>query len=107
MAEVTHEWLQEQTAEIMEAFKDGFQWTDVFSVVPKAMEIVERMDGLTGDEKKEVAVKIVNHVIDETDTPWLPDALVDPIAKKAVPHVIDLVIDATKGRLAINRPSEG
>lgn len=105
MAEITNEWVKEQAAEVMTLFEDGFQWSDVFKAIPKAMEITERVGGLTGAEKKEAAVKLINHVIDETDTPWVPDAIVDPILKKAAPFVIELLVDATKGRLAINQPS--
>lgn len=108
MAQITVEQIKKYAAEITATFADGFQWADMFKVVPMVMEIVERIEGASGEEKKATALEIINYVIDTTDLPWLPDNLVDPLLKKAAPLLIELVIDATQGKLAVNQtpPSE-
>lgn len=102
MAKFTAEQIKEQAEKIMEAFEDGFQWSDVFDLVPNAMEVVEAVGGMTGEEKEESALAIIDYVIDNTDTPWLPDNLTDPLLKKGARHLIPKLIDAAKGKLAID-----
>jgi len=102
MAEFTIEQVQKHAADVLELFEDGWQWTDIFEIVPKVMEIVEEVRGMTGPEKSAAAEKILDHVIDETDIPWLPDSLVDPILKKGVRFMIPMIVKATKGEYKIN-----
>ena len=104
MAEFTIETAKEHGAKILERFDDGFQWGDVFAIVPEVMEIVEELGELKGEEKFAAAVLVLDHVIDETDTPWLPDSLVDPIMKKAVRFLIPMLAKAAKGRFKFNAP---
>jgi len=102
MAKFTMEQVKAAAAKVMEIFADGFQWSDVFKVVPAVMEIVEQVEGMSGPEKKETVVEIVNYVIDTTDAPG-PDMIIDPILKKAVPFLIELVINAASGKVAVNQ----
>ena len=102
MGKFTAAQIKEHADKIMEAFDDGFQWSDVFSLVPNAMEIVQAVGDMTGEEKEESALAIIDYVIDETDTPWLPDTLTDPILKKGARYLIPTLIDAAKGKLKID-----
>lgn len=102
MAEYTIEEAKIAAQSVVEVFADGFQWTDLFKVVPMVMEIVEKVQGMSGPEKRASALKIINFVLDETDLPG-PDAILDPILKKAAPYVIDLLIAATKGEIDVNK----
>jgi len=102
MAKFTMEQVKAAAAKVTEIFADGFQWSDVFKVVPAVMEIVEQVEGMSGPEKKETVVEIVNYVIDTTDAPG-PDMIIDPILKKAVPFLIELVINAASGNVAVNQ----
>jgi hypothetical protein len=99
MAEWTTEQLEVMASGVLELFDDGFQFSDIPAVVGKAMEIAETAGSMTGPEKKELAIMLIGYVIDKTDTPWLPDPLVDPLVKKLVPSLVELVIDASKGRI--------
>ena len=101
MAGVTNEWLMESGKEIIALFDDGFQYSDLWETVSKAMAIVEQVKDLSGAEKKETAVSIINNVIDEVDIPWVPDSLVDPILKRMVPDAIEYLLKASKGQLGI------
>lgn len=102
MAKFTAAQIQEHAEKAMEAFKDGFQWSDVFTLVPQVMEIVQSVGDMTGEEKQEAFEAIVNYVVDNTDTPWVPDNLTDPLVKKGAHMLAPLLIKAAKGELAID-----
>jgi len=99
MATFTAAQIEEHARALTETLEDGFQWTDMGKIVSESMQIVEDVVDMTNEEKYESAIAIANYVIDNTDTPWVPDGLVDPILKKAVPWIIELVIDASKGKI--------
>lgn len=104
MAEVTEERIREAIDNVKAAFADGFQMQDI-SVLVKEITVFAEAFSLSGAEKKELALKVANSVIDETDTPWLPDPLTDPLMKKLLPNLIDLVVDAAKGKLGLGSNS--
>lgn len=85
---------------IAEAFSDGLQFEDIATVVREATALAQ-IPGLPNQEKKDLAVSLICHVIDITDTPWLPDALTDPLLKKFVPNAIDLLVDVSRGKLKL------
>jgi len=96
MAKVTQEWLSLKAKEVCEPFEDGFQWTDLFAVLPEVSKVAEMVSDLTDEEKKDTAIELINYIIDEWDTPWVPDSIVDPILKKATPYLVDLAIEKVK-----------
>lgn len=101
MAQITVEEVKRYADQVVAEFADGFQWHDIFKVVPMVMEIVEKVQGASGEEKKATALEIINYVIDTTDAPG-PDAILDPILKKAAPFVVELIISASKGQIGVN-----
>lgn len=106
---------------------------DIGKVIKHSMEIAEEASDMTGAEKKEFAAKLSSKLskqllksiqpkldkwVEDLDLPgpeWLEKAMWDPMLKAAVPSlvpvildrvvpsVIDLVVDATKGKLFINK----
>ena len=96
--------IKEHGEKAMEAFKDGFQWTDLITLVPAVMEIVGDVKDMGNAEKREAVEGILDYVIDETDIPWIPDSLVDPILKKAVRVIIPMLFDAAEGRFNFKPP---
>lgn len=101
MGKFTAAQIEENAKRLMAAFDDGFQWKDVFDLIPNAMEIVNIAGGMTTEEKEESALAIVDYIVDETDLPWLPDNLIDPIIKKAARYMIPKLIEAAEGKLNI------
>ena len=97
MAEFTIEQVKKHAESVLALFDDGWQWTDLFEIVPKVMEIVEAVEGMNGGEKQAAAEQILDYVIDETDIPWLPDSLIDPILKKGVRYMLPVICKAAKG----------
>ena len=105
---------------------------DIGKVIKHSMEIAEEASDMTGAEKKEFAANLSSKLskqllesiqpkldkwVEDLDLPgpeWLEKAMWDPMLKAAVPSlvpvildrvvpsVIDLVVDATKGKLFIN-----
>ncbi len=103
MADVVEEKIEAKVKEVRAAFADGLQFEDIATVVKTGVEFAEQFGSLNGPEKKALAVQLIGRVIDETDTPWLPDSLTDPLMKRFVPSLIDLVVGASLGEVAVNQ----
>jgi len=102
MAEFTIEQAKEHAQPILERFKDGFQWTDILGLIPEVMQLVQGLGGMTGSEKEAAALMILDHIVDETDMPWVPDSLVDPIIKKGARTLIPLFVSVAKDKFNID-----
>lgn len=102
MAEITMEWLEQKSDQVVDLFSDGFQVSDVFTAVPVVMESVELVSNLSSEEKKETAEKLMYMIIDKIDLPWIPDSLVDPLLKRFVPDLIEMLITASGGGFGFN-----
>lgn len=103
MADVTVEKIEAKAKEVRALFADGFQLGDIAAVIRHAVEFADEFGALTGPEKRALAIQLCEKVIDQTDTPWLPDTLVDPLMKRFVPNLVDLVVDASAGKVAVNQ----
>lgn len=97
---MTGEEVIAQAEEIAKAFSDGLQIEDINAVSKSALKL-SQIPGLPKEEKRALAIKLIEHVIDITDTPWLPDAITDPWIKKFVPGLIDLLVDSSQGKLEL------
>ena len=73
-------------------FKDGFQWTDLVTLSRLSICFVNQYPDLAGKERAETAKSIIDHIIDNTDTPILPDRISDPILKAMAHPFIDLIL---------------
>lgn len=120
-----------------EKLGDGFQPAeDIPVLIQEAVEVTEaigEVHSLTGAEKRDVATKLlkkfielskdniergISKVIDGMNLPG-PDAIVGPYAKRFAlaavvraleelgPGLIDLVVDASAGRVAVNGGDSG
>lgn len=85
------EALEKFATELTGAFADGFQWHDLATVVNSSLKFIGSYPFLNVEEKKECVVTIVNHVIDKTDTPKLPDHFIDPVFKSLVPSFVEVL----------------
>lgn len=97
------ERVESATQRIALRLADGFQFGDLAAIIGEACELAETLSDLDGPGKRAVAIRIIERIIDETDTPWLPDALIDPLLKKVVPELVDLIVNASKGALRVNQ----
>jgi hypothetical protein len=81
---------------ILNSFKNGFQWTDLADITQFALFFSDQYPLLSSEEKAKIAKEIVNSVIDETDTPYVLDTISDPIFKAIIDPVIDTYFQLSK-----------
>ncbi len=62
-------------------YKDGFQWQDLVNTTKLSIQFMNQFINTSKEEKIAKTIKIMNSVIDNTDTPYLPDYYSDPIFK--------------------------
>lgn len=86
-----------QKAQAMVAtMNDGFQWSDLITIIQEAFDFIKSNQGLAPIEQKQQVAILLNHIVDLTDTPYLPDSFTDPLFKLLIPPVIDVVINSGK-----------
>lgn len=120
-------------ARVADTLADGFGPDDLAVLVRESVEIAEAFGDLDGTEKKALALAFIERVIDECfdaatpaieamvvelDLPgpeWVERAVWDPLLKRVapmllrpalhalLPKLIDLVVDAARGSLAVNK----
>ena len=88
-----------QAKAIVDAMDTMFTWQELAHVLKESFHVVQLNQSLTIDEQKQHVTKILDYVIDLTDTPYLPDSWSDPLFKMLVPPIIDLVSKAFNGQL--------
>lgn len=74
---------------------------DIFRMLRKIMEKLE-VEKITGKEKKEIAEIVLRHFVGYIPDPNIRTVLLAMIDNSFVSDTIDLVIDATKGKLNVN-----
>ena len=90
MAEWTTDQIKMLAQEALALFEDGFQFSDIAEIVPLVMKVARDVADTTGPEKKALAIKLGEYIIDETDSPWVPDPVTDPILKALLPKLIQM-----------------
>lgn len=77
-------------------------FANIINIITRAIEIVECCSKLKGPEKKEMVVRLVITLIDRyEDDADLKKSLID-MCNSIGGNVIDIIIFASKGKLAIN-----
>lgn len=87
----------------VDAIEGDFDLNSVMELVPKLMKHVQTYGKLTGPQKKKLVIKMINHIIDITDTPCVDDATWDPIMKQLVPKLIDTLVEVNNGKLVLKK----
>lgn len=99
--------LKKAAISIKDIFEDGFQWNDIASLMKFSLKYVENFFTLDGSEKKEAVLEIIDYVIDETDTPYLPDFITDPIFKALADSFVNIIMPDSIDKIAPNKKIEG
>jgi hypothetical protein len=72
--------------------------------VKYAMELAE-LTTLKGAEQKHLVIQLITTIVNESElSPEYKTLCVDFIESGALSQTIDVIVDASKGRLAINKP---
>jgi hypothetical protein len=84
--------LYDFSLEMVNSFKEGFAWKDCVKIINESLNFIKQNQNLTLEQQKEKVNAILGHVIDLTDTPYLPDSYTDPIFKASIGPVIDFIV---------------
>lgn len=95
------EIIYKKVEEVAKSVDDGLQLSDLALCIRTAVECAELLTEHSGPAKREVAIQFIKEVLRATDGPG-PDILIDPIIEAVAPPLIDLVVDATKGKIEVN-----
>lgn len=85
---------------IREKFSDGFNWSDLTFTVGAAFTFGAQLDDLSWEERGQVMSDLVDYVVDNTDTPWLPDHFSDPVFKAFAHSTINVLVMSKKNEEA-------
>ena len=74
---------------------------NLMKIIPVLIKHVEMYKDFTGEQKKNMVVNMLKHLIDVTDGPG-NDEIFDPILKRMVPGIIDTLVYVDRGNLKLN-----
>ena len=81
---------------------DNFSVDKLMDVLPRLIAHVQNYKNLTGPEKRNLVIRMLNHIIDITDCPG-DDDIWDPIVKRLVPSLIDTLIKVENKQLKMRK----
>lgn len=88
--------------ELLEILDDKINFTNLVNVITRCVEIVDKYKQMTGVEKKMMVIKMITTLIDKHETDeTIKRSLIDLLNSVGV-SVIDTIIYAAKGKLAID-----
>ncbi len=80
---------------ILNTFEKAFESKDLLSIIQQAEKLLDQNHPLTLEEKRAAIINIFDIIIDNTDTPYLPDFIFDPIFKALVGPIVDVVLGSS------------
>lgn len=95
--EKTNDLLNDIIAEYAE-----FDLEDVVKILPKIIIHLDLYSKKGGLEQRESIINMFKHIVDKTDGPG-DDAFFDPIIKRLIPGMIDLLIEVDKGKIKLRK----
>jgi len=88
----TEDDLKNCATAIQEIFADGFQWGDISDVMKLSIQYLNNFLSISLTDKRACVLKIFDYVIENTDTPYLPDYYFDPIFSILAEAFVNVVI---------------
>lgn len=82
----------------------SFSLDDLPDILPELMKQVNLYKTLDVEQKKTMIIKMVEHLIDITDGPG-DDEVWDPVLKKLLPGMLNMITDTKKNTLILKKPS--
>ena len=73
---------------------------NLMRIIPELIRHVEMYKDFNGEQKRNMVINMLKHLIDVTDGPG-NDEIFDPILKRMVPSIIDTLVEVDKGRLKL------
>ncbi len=78
--------------QITERIKGELGWSEIPIVVNYACKIIDSWKNFSIADRKTGIIAILDKVIDDTDTPFMPDDITDPLMKSMVSAIADLFL---------------
>ena len=97
--------LAESLKKLRELGADGFQWADLPKGAKLLMDEVHDLTTANAEKAQQDIVAALCTFIDETDTPWLPDTVTDPVMKMLIPGIVEALWSTARERLSQAVPS--
>ncbi|MBM3192431.1 MAG: hypothetical protein FJZ63_07275 [Chlamydiae bacterium] len=89
----TRESFLKFTEELKNTFTINFRWQDLVTCIGDAISFIAGFSDLALQDKKDLSIEIINFIIDNTDTPYVPDSISDPLFKALARPVIEYIFD--------------
>lgn len=84
--------------------ENGFDWNCFANIINDTYHYLSQWKQLSSEDRKARTLAVLNHFIDITDTPFLPDEYTDPILKALLVPLVD-VLDSTLEPVLPSLPS--
>jgi len=92
--------LQKAVVETLQPLLEDVSVENLMKIIPELIRHVEMYKNFTGEQKRNMVINMLKHLIDITDGPGNDD-IFDPILKRMVPSIIDTLVEVDKGRLKL------
>lgn len=86
--------------ETLQPLLEDLSVENLMRIIPELIRHVEMYKEFTGEQKRNMVINMLKHLIDVTDGPG-NDEIFDPILKRMVPSIIDTLVEVDKGRLKL------
>ena len=87
--------------EIIEEYSE-FSVNDLVKILPKIILHLDLYNKMNGLDQRQHIIDIFKYIVDKTDSPG-DDEIFDPIIKKLLPDMIDLLIEVDKGKVKFKK----
>ena len=92
---------QELLDEIVVEYKE-FDLEDIVKILPKLIVHFKLYKNKTADQKLDIIVNVLKYIVDKTDGPG-NDELFDPISKRLIPGMVNLLIEVDNGKIKLRK----
>ena len=89
--------------QIKDAFLEGITVANTVNIITHTMVTVEKIRGMSGSEKKETVIFIINQLVDEIPIEQENRKAIQGTISLFLPDLIDSIASVAKGQLDINR----
>jgi hypothetical protein len=76
---------------------------NISSLVINLMQSVEKINGLTGEEKKSLVIQVLKYTIEHSELPLAEKQILDKLCDILIPETINIIISAVKNEYDLNK----
>jgi hypothetical protein len=76
---------------------------NISSLIINLMQSVEKINGLTGEEKKSLVIQVLKYTIEQSELPLPEKQILDKLCDILIPETINIIISAVKNEYDLNK----